>query len=47
MILSYKFLKFLQYLCLRGQESIADIPTELPCLCDLENLGQLPVQEVI
>ena len=25
----------------------ADIPTELPCLSDLENLGQLPVQEVL
>ena len=29
------------------KESIADIPTELPCLVDLENSGQLPVQEVI
>ena len=29
------------------KESIADIPTELPCLSDLENLGQLPVQEVL
>ena len=98
MILSYKFLKFLQYLCFWGQEihfwhsywatmfewprksrstsgtggtrrywwfclinfrnffsihvfevkkSISDIPTELPCLGDLENLGQLPVQEVL
>ena len=26
------------------KESIADIPTELPCLGDLENPGQLPVQ---
>ena len=26
------------------KKSIADIPTELPCLGDLENLGQLPVQ---
>ena len=25
---------------------IADIPTELPCLGDLVNPGQLPVQEV-
>ena len=98
MILSYEFLKFLHYLCFRGQEihcwhsywatmfgwprksrstsgtggtqrywwfclmnfwnffsiyvfegqeSIADIPTELPCLDDLENPGQLPVQEVL
>ena len=29
------------------KESIADIPTELPCLGDLENPGQLPVQEVL
>ena len=29
------------------KESIADIPTELPCLSDLENPGQLPVQEVL
>ena len=28
------------------KESIPDIPAELPCLGDLENLGQLPVQEV-
>ena len=27
------------------KESIAYIPTELPCSGDLENLGQLPVQE--
>ena len=98
MIVSYKFLKFLPYLCFRGQgihfwycywatmigwlrkskstsgtgdtwrywwlclidfwnfftiyvfevkESIAYIPTELPCLGDLENPGQLPVQEVL
>ena len=29
------------------KESIADIPTELLCSSDLENLGQLPVQEVL
>ena len=29
------------------KESIADIPIELPCLGDLENSGQLPVQEVL
>ena len=29
------------------KKSIADIPTELPCSGDLENLGQLPVQEVL
>ena len=28
------------------RESFADIPTELPCLGDLKNLSQLPVQEV-
>ena len=30
-----------------GEESIFDIITELPCLGDLENPGQLPVQEVL
>ena len=30
-----------------GKESILHIPTKLPCLGDLENLGQLPVQEVL
>ena len=29
------------------KESIADIPTELPCSGDLENPGLLPVQEVL
>ena len=29
------------------KESIADIPNELPCLGDLENPSQLPVQEVL
>ena len=29
------------------KESIADIPTELPDSGDLENPGQLPVQEVL
>ena len=28
------------------KESIAVIPIELPCLGDLENPGQLPVEEV-
>ena len=28
------------------KESIVDIPTELPCLVDSENLGQLPVREL-
>ena len=30
-----------------GGESISDIPTDLPCFIDLENLGQRPVQEVL
>ena len=30
-----------------GKESIFDIDTELPCLDDLENPDQLPVQEVL
>ena len=29
------------------KESIADIPTELPNLGNLENPGQLPVQQVL
>ena len=29
------------------KESISDIFTELPCPGDLENPGQLPVQEVL
>ena len=29
------------------KESMADIPTELPCLGDIKNPGQLPVQEVL
>ena len=29
------------------KESIADIPSELLFLSDLENLSQLPVQEVL
>ena len=31
----------------KSRESIFDIITELPCLSDLENPGQLPVQEVL
>ena len=30
-----------------GKKSIFDIITELPCLGDLENPGQLSVQEVL
>ena len=29
------------------KDSIADIPTELPYLGNLENTGQLPVQQVL
>ena len=29
------------------REFISDIHTELPCLCDLENSSELPVQEVL
>ena len=29
------------------EKSIADIPTELSCLSDLENPSQLPVREVL
>ena len=47
MILSYKFLKFLQYSCLWCQEIHCWYFTELPCLSDFENLGQLPVQKVL
>ena len=46
MIVSCTFLKFLHYSCFEVRESFADIPTELPYLGDLENSGQLPVQEV-
>ena len=47
MILSYEFLKFLQYLCFEVKESIAGISTELSCLSDFENPGQHPVQKVL
>ena len=33
--------------CFEVDESIFDIITKLPCLGDLENSGQLPVQEVL
>ena len=47
MIVSYKFLKFLHYLCFEVREFISDIRIELPCSGDLENSSQLPVQEVL
>ena len=31
----------------KDKESTADIPTELPCLSDLENPSQLPVLKVL
>ena len=40
MIVSYIFSKFLDYF-FEVKKSIANIPTELLCLVDLENLGQL------
>ena len=41
------FWHFFTILDFEVEESIADIPTELPCSGDLENPGQLPVQEVL
>ena len=31
----------------RSRNQLLDISTELPCLADLENPGQLPVQQVL
>ena len=42
-----KFYSFFIIYVSEVEESIFDIPTELPCLGDLENPGQLPVQEVL
>ena len=39
------FWNFFSIYVFEVNESIAGIPTELPCLSDLENPGQLPVQE--
>ena len=41
------FWNFFSIYVFEVKESIAGIPTELPCLGDLENLGQLSVQEVL
>ena len=41
------FHNFFSISVFRVEESIAGIPNELLCLGDLENLGQLPVQEVL
>ena len=45
--MSYRFSKFLEYIRFEVKEFIANIPTELLCLVDLKNLGQLLVQEVL
>ena len=41
------FLNFFTIYVFEVKKSIPDIPTELPCSGDLENPGQLPVQEVL
>ena len=43
---SQKF-EFMTLYVSEGTESILDIITELPCLGDIENPGQLSVQEVL
>ena len=43
MIVSYEFYNLFTIFVVKVKESIADIPTELRCLSDLENLSQLPV----
>ena len=44
---SMDFHNFYTIYVLKVKESIADIPTELRCLSDLENPSQLPVREVL
>ena len=41
------FSNFFSIYVFEVKESIAGIPTELPCLGDLKNSGQLPVHEVL
>ena len=41
------FRNFYTIYVFEGEESISDIPIELACSGDLENPGQLPVQEVL
>ena len=41
------FWNFFNIYVFEVKESIAGIPTELPCSGDLENPGQLPVEEVL
>ena len=47
MIVSYRFSKFRPIYVFEVKESIANIPAELLCLVDFENLGELPVQEIL
>ena len=48
MIVSDEFFRnFFTIYVFEGGESISDIPIELPCSGNLENPGQLPVQEVL
>ena len=47
MIVFYGFSQFFTIYVFEAKESIAGIPTKLPCLGDLENLSQLPFQEVL
>ena len=42
----FSFRNFFTVYVFDVEESIVDIPAELPCSDDLENLGQLPVLEV-
>ena len=44
---SKKFEFMTVFMFSRGGKSIFDIISELPCLGDLENPDQLPVQEVL
>ena len=41
------FQNFYPIYVFKDKESTADIPTELPCLSDLENPSQLPVRKVL
>ena len=41
------FWNFFSIYVFEVKESIVGIPTELPCLGELENPGQLPAQEVL
>ena len=47
MILSHKFRNFFGIYVFEVKKSIADISTEVSCLGELKNPGQLPVQVVL